>query len=310
VQAVELWGTDNQAKEYSNINVETGAEVDTKCNKCRGQAQIQAASAVAGRTFYSIRLNEGLDEGLVTGGPIFLHGFDLDTKSADKIDLPGLSKFSGSFATGAWGLAAEPVDSAFFGTVYVFGPTGNEKDITAHGLFSVDTKTKNVTLISKEIAFAPTAQSSTFDSKNRVLYVMYQNDIANAIKGFSVANGSVVCDYPTRMYTIDFNPKDGLLYGVSLAFGADEEQFRQLQTVDPVTGKSETLLNMTDYQQNVPSTAFDPVTEQLVTLLIPKRSTSGSMVVIDVNTRKILSSPTLCSDEYHCPWNLEWVASN
>jgi hypothetical protein len=269
---------------------------------------VQAASAVAGRTFYSIRINEGL-----AGGPIFLHGFDLDKKTANKIDLPVLSKFSGSFAEGAFGLAAEPDDSVFFGNVFVFGPTGDAKDMTKHGLFSVDTKTKNVTLISEETAFAPLAQSSTFDSKNRVLYVIYQKDSANAIKGFSVANGSVVFDQNTDMYTIDFNPKDGLLYGVSLAFGGNPPaQYRQLRTIDPASGIDETVLNMTDYAQNLPSTAFDPLTGQLAALLIPKNNptTSGSLVTIDVNNRKILSSPSVCKDEYSCPWNLEWVTSN
>jgi hypothetical protein len=40
VNGAELWGTDNQAKEFFSINPTTGSEVDTKCTQCSRQQQV------------------------------------------------------------------------------------------------------------------------------------------------------------------------------------------------------------------------------------------------------------------------------
>jgi hypothetical protein len=255
-----------------------------------------------GSVLYTIRTGGAL-------GHMFLHGFDTSTGKAKKIDIPQFEKFSGSFGTGAYALATKPNSTV----IYALGPTGGKDNLSEHSLFAVDTVTKNIDLVGTTVAAEGISMHSTLDAEGGILYFQYQNGVGLAMKGISTTNASTTYDEPSLFYTFDFDPKTRLLFGIALTFDETEavpHQIRSLGSLDVATGESKTLLNMSDYAENLAATAFDPQARTLSCMLLPQGQQSANLVTLNVDSATVVGEPNLCPRYDMCPRNLGLVGDS
>jgi hypothetical protein len=302
--ASELWGT-KTSTEYLHFDVTAGTSATEKCGDCKQSDQQQhGLSAAAGSVLYTLRDHDGIAK-----HGVFLHGYDTASKKTSvKVDLP-FSLFGGSFAEGAWAVAAKP-DSSL---VFALGPTGKKKPgPLEHSLFQIDTASQKATLVTKTTSNPANANSGTYDSKRGIFYWVYQGTLASqAVKGISTVTGNVTCDVDTEIYTIDYDSVTDSLVGLGFA-STSQGQFRQLATLDLASGEMKTILNISDHASNLPATAFDAASGTFVCMLVPQGAESADLVAIDVRGSggggpKVLSSPQLCAVYDECPWTLGWI---
>ena len=293
-----LWGSAPNGKSFVKIDPLSGSERTTKCTSCANNGVLAAVSAVAGNVFFTVR-TRGIVE-----GHIFLHGFDVSTgKTAVKIDIPQFVTFAGTFGSGCFALAAKPNSTV----VYALGPTGKKNNPAEHSLFAIDTATEKTVLIGTTVAAKGVTMHSTFDAKGGILYFQYQDNAGGMnIKGISISNASTTFDSYSPLYTFDFDPKTRLLYGVALEFNPPE-QYRSLASLDVASGKTKTLLNLTNYAENLPASTFSHQNRTLSSILLPQNQESASLVTVNVDSLSVVSGATLCAQFDSCPRNLEWV---
>ena len=86
-------------------------------------------------------------------------------------------------------------------------------------LIRVDIGAGTANVVGRTLALAPMASSSTFDPETGVFYFIYQRDeFSLGVRGLAVSNGSTLSDWPTDLYTIDFDQTARKLVGLGLAF--------------------------------------------------------------------------------------------
>ena len=230
--AFAVIGTNSQ-KAFITYNVDPPSGISSSTAECRlgcgDEQQIHGVGMVQNGVFYTLRNKLGL--GI---GKIIVHGFDLSSKkTVCEIKVPALAHFGDNFATGAYGLQVQSAPTASDSVVYVIGPTKSKPGTngTEHALVRVDISEKTADVVGRTVVLAPMASSSTFDNETGVFYFIYQRDeVSLGVRGMAVANGSTVSDWPTDLYTIDFDPVTRKLIGLGLAF-TDKGQFRTLRSL-------------------------------------------------------------------------------
>ena len=150
---------------------------------------------------------------------------------------------------------------------------------------------------------------STLDAEGGILYFQYQNGVGLAMKGISTTNASTTYDEPSLFYTFDFDPKTRLLFGIALTFD-ETRPIRSFGSLDVATGESKTLLNMSDYAENLAATAFDPQARTLSCMLLPQGQQSANLVTLNVDSATVVGEPNLCPRYDMCPRNLGLVGDS
>lgn len=327
----QLWVSDLRGSTYTALDPASAQAVKTlKCSGCHRASSQAGLSSASGGTIYSVLCAQAfLDH------HILLQAFSVKTGRASAVKLPTFKTFGSGFAMGQWGVEYDSAASR----VLVLGPTANRPAPgkgTPHALVAVYSN-GTVTPIAENIAgLVQTASGSStaYDPDAQIFYTVTMGSaVSLSVRGISTVSGKTAVDIPAPskygVYTI--NLVGHSLYCLGLAFDAAKgRQFRTLVRISGLPGPAArgaaaelvggdsrsasnvtvtTLLNLTDYGMNLPTTAVDATARVLNTVLIPQQSQSAALVSIDLNNLTVITQPQLCEQYLDCPHVLQWANS-
>jgi len=157
--------------------------------------------------------------------------------------------------------------------------------------------------------------ASTFDSDSGQL--MVQLGVADVIDNFVVdtKTGTVekIPEDPSTgrvLTTLQYNPKDGLVYGLGIKPKTGGGIERTLATLDLKTKTYNTVCEVTDYLIESGGESALDYDAGVLTWIGQKAGAKPtdpfSLISTDVKTCKTVSAPTLCTSDALCPWSIEY----
>jgi hypothetical protein len=167
--------------------------------------------------------------------------------------------------------------------VYLIGYSLPDKEIKAY-----NTQTKKFTTLAK--VDDPVANLHTMDHQNGIYFFTTPGNYGqiNSVKGVDIHTGQIVnTTWGKDMYSLEYNPNDGKLYGQVTDFSKDESYFGSMDIGH--TGTK--MIASPNYFSNSASTAFDATNNRYVALLNDNATGSISHIkLIDPATGNVTSS--------------------
>lgn len=154
--------------------------------------------------------------------------------------------------------------------------------------------------------------ASSYDPKNRILWLQFGTNNTINLFGFDVDSGKLVSQLPDTYYmeTMDYDSQTGLIYGIGLQVFNSTSYQRILMTLDSKEKKYNIIAPIPHYfiiESDIGALDVKDRTYFCFLQSDKQNNAPFELLTISLTNGKILNSAVGCQQPSKCPWALEYL---